>query len=90
MLKVHWKPESVVIDVEYRACRGAGGYHAYDAGNAIASLKAGIDGLVDAGIAKNDSKARLSWGEFTLLTTQREVKRSGKPPGITVTVRAHG
>lgn len=81
-----WKPQRVVIDVEYRAHRDSGGYHAHDAANAMASLKAGIDGMQDASIIVTDSNKNLQWGGFKLLTTKAEVLKAGGA-GVFVTVR---
>lgn len=80
-----WKVGPVVIDVEYRSHRGTGLYLALDVGNAMASIKPLVDGMVDAGIVGNDSKHWLSWGSMRILTTEREVERAGGP-GVFVTV----
>lgn len=79
--------ESAVVSVEYRAHRGAPGYHALDVQNAMAAMKAGIDALVDARILVNDSGKRVQWDEFRLMTTKREIARKGNGYGVTVTVR---
>lgn len=80
-----WVPGPVVIDMEYRAFRGCGGYHAFDIQNAIAATKNLVDGLQDAGIIKTDSRMNLMWGCFDLLTTKRQCKTLGA--GITLSVR---
>lgn len=80
--------ESAVLSVEYRAHRGIKGrYCALDVQNAMASVKATVDALVDARILVNDSAKRVKWDEFTLRTTKPECLRYGGP-GVTVTVRA--
>ena len=78
---------AVKVDVQYRACRGCNGYHPRDEDNARASLKAAFDALKDAGAVASDAKRRLTLGEFSLLTTARELKQSDLKPGITLTVR---
>lgn len=77
-----WVPRRVVLDVEYRCSQKAAGYVAKDVQNAISAMKAGVDGLVDAGVAENDSKAHITWGAFDLVT-----RKSAKGDGVTVTVR---
>jgi Holliday junction resolvase RusA-like endonuclease len=77
-----WLAGRVVLDVEYRCAKKALGYVARDMQNALSAMKAGVDGLIDAGVAPNDSKAFLSWGALSLITRQ-----SPKGDGITVTVR---
>lgn len=77
----------VVVDVEYRAHRGCDGYHPRDEDNARASLKAAMDALRDAGAIASDAKDRLRWGDFTLITTARELERRRQGVGITLTVR---
>lgn len=78
-----WKACAVELDMEYRCSRDAEGYVAADIANALSSTKAAIDGLVDAGIAPNDSKKWLTWGRVSLITRKCE-----QGDGITVTVRA--
>lgn len=78
-----WARCAVVIDVEYRCSRDANGYAPRDVQNAIAALKAGIDGMADAGIIPGDSKKFLSWGRFDLVTTMNP-----KGDGVTLIVRA--
>lgn len=81
------EPQRVRIDVEYRCHKGADGYQPRDHDNCAGSLKAGIDGLVDARAIWLDSRKWLTWGEVRLLTTAKEVEATGKPAGVTVTVR---
>lgn len=80
-------PMQVVVDLEYRAHRGCGGYHPKDRDNAIAACKAILDALKDARVIGSDAKDRLELGVFKLMTTAREVIRAGGP-GVTVIVRA--
>lgn len=82
-----WQPMAVVIDMEYRAFRGCGGYQAYDVQNCIASTKASLDGAIDAGLIPSDSKRWLSWGVVTLLTTKKEALARGGA-GISICVRS--
>lgn len=82
------EPQRVRIDVEYRCYQGVDGYQPRDHDNCIGSLKAGVDGLVDAQAIWLDSKKWLEWGEVKLLTTKAHVEKTGKGPGVTVTVRA--
>jgi Holliday junction resolvase RusA-like endonuclease len=81
-MPVGWLAGPVEIDMEYRCSKGAVGYVARDLQNVIAAMKAGIDALVDAGIAPNDSKKYLAWGHVSLITT-----KSAKADGVTITVR---
>lgn len=46
-------------------------YHPLDIGNAIAALKAAIDGLVDAGVLPGDTHKQVQWGECRLLRTAK-------------------
>lgn len=78
-----WQACAVSLEVEYRCARGALGYIARDVQNAMSALKAAIDGLIDAGIAPNDSKKWLQWDGFTLVT-----RKNPKGDGVTVIVRA--
>lgn len=47
-------------------------YRPLDAQNLIASLKAAIDGIVDAGVLAGDSKQYLCWGEVIFFTRKRQ------------------
>lgn len=78
-----WEACAVSLEVEYRCARDALGYVARDVQNAMAALKAAIDGLIDAGIAPNDSKKWLQWDRFNLVT-----RKHPKGDGVTVIVRA--
>lgn len=77
-----WAAIRVELDVEYRCSGTSEGYAPRDSMNAMAAMKAGIDGLIDAGVAPDDSNAHLSWGALSLIT-----RRSPKGDGITITVR---
>jgi Holliday junction resolvase RusA-like endonuclease len=78
----NWRMAPIVIEVEYRCSRGAKGYRPADIQNAISSLKSACDSLQDASVIPNDSKAWLTWGEFTLIT-----RKCDEGDGVTVTVR---
>ena len=59
----------------YMAKRGPDDcYRPIDAGNAQASLKAAIDGLVDAKLIPGDNHKQLKWGECRLYRTAKEHK----------------
>lgn len=76
-----WSPRRLEIHVEYRCSRGAAGYAPRDVQNAIAALKAAIDGaLKDAGIVPDDSARWLAWGRTSLVT-----RKSAKGDGVTLT-----
>jgi len=47
-------------------------YRPLDEGNAIAALKAAIDGVVDAGVLVSDSHDRVKWGECSLFRNKKE------------------
>lgn len=78
-----WARGSVEIDMHYRCSRNAVGYVAKDTANALAAMKAGIDGLIDAHVAIDDSKHYLTWGALSLLTT-----KSDRGDGVTLIIRA--
>ena len=80
--------QRVRIDVEYRCHRGVEGYQPTDFDNCVGSLKAGLDGLVDARAIWQDTKKWLEWGDVKLLTTKAHVEKTGKGPGVTITVKA--
>jgi hypothetical protein len=48
-----------------------GPYYPRDAQNAVGSLKAAFDGLVDAGVVKSDAAANLTLGATVLHTTEK-------------------
>jgi hypothetical protein len=79
-----WKAGPVVVSAEYRCHRGAPGYLPLDIANAQAATKAAIDGFIDAGIAPNDTKRWLTWGQFDLVT-----RKGQKPAGVTFTFEAN-
>lgn len=83
-----WAPVPVVLMVAYRMRPGGGkrlGYRPHDVQNAIAALKASIDGMVDAGIVPNDSARWVSWGEVQI---QSVVPGDRLGEGVFVTVVA--
>jgi hypothetical protein len=47
-------------------------YRPLDTANAIGSLKACVDGLVDAGLTPSDSHQWISWGDVRLLRRKAE------------------
>ena len=47
-------------------------YRPDDEGNATASLKAAIDGLVDAGLLRGDTRHDLTWGDYEKLSTAKQ------------------
>ena len=49
-------------------------FRARDEGNALGSVKAGIDALADAGIVPDDSKKYVRMGSVTLHSTAKEHK----------------
>ena len=65
MARVRWsRPEraSVVLEFGIKGGRAAGRYQPRDEQNALASAKALIDGMVDAGVVADDSRKHLSIG----------------------------
>ena len=82
-----WKQRPIVIDVGYRCSANAPGYVAHDSQNAIASLKAAADGIVDAGIIPTDSHDWLEWGGVSLVTRKDDPAWKLLGDGVTVTVR---
>lgn len=77
-----WVACAVEIDMQYRCSRRAEGAVVKDVQNALSAMKAAVDGLVDAGIAPNDSKKWLTWGAVSLITV-----KSSKGDGVTIIVR---
>jgi len=49
-------------------------YRPLDTMNAIAALKAAIDGIVDAGVLPGDSHKQVQWGDVNLYRTAKEHK----------------
>lgn len=71
--EVGWvQPDRVEIEVVYSCYQKCEGYKPRDIQNAIESLKPAIDSMADAGIISGDTKQRLQWGKFDLLTTMKE------------------
>lgn len=65
----------VTIDLDFYLCRGMnaeGQYLAKDPDNAVASVKAAIDSLKDAGVIKGDSKRYVRLGEVRLHSRKTE------------------
>ena len=62
-------------------------YHPLDRQNADASMKAAIDGLVDAGMIWKDDHKHLKWGETELMRTKKE---HCKQSGVKITVEVIG
>ena len=64
--------DHVTLDVEYRVCRsktlpGDIYYRPTDPDNALASIKAAIDGLVDAGVLLDDKRTNVKLGDIDLV-----------------------
>lgn len=79
---------AVVLHVEYRCARGAGGAVCHDEDNARACLKSAVDALVSAGVVETDSKKWVSWGRFNLITTKRAAAWKARGDGVTITIEA--
>jgi hypothetical protein len=65
----------VTIDLDFYMCKGInaeGQYLARDPDNALASIKAAIDSLKDAGVIKGDSKKYVKIGQVNLHTKRSE------------------
>jgi Holliday junction resolvase RusA-like endonuclease len=65
----------VTIDLDFYLCRGLqaeGLYLPKDPDNAIASAKAAVDSLKDAGVIKGDSKQYVRLGEVRLHSRKHE------------------
>lgn len=70
-----WDAERISIKPEFFLSRhDTRGYHPLDKQNAIASLKAAIDGLVDAGLLPNDSNNKIVWEDPILHRSLKEHK----------------
>lgn len=67
-----WSATRVVVSMDYYCTKTSRGYRPRDTMNAIAAMKAAIDGMADAGIVPNDSKRFVSWGGLRLFTTREE------------------
>lgn len=68
-LPADWRPVPVRIHAEFFMGPSAGRgrvYRPLDVANAIGSLKAAVDGLVDAGLTPSDSHQWVTWGEVKL------------------------
>jgi hypothetical protein len=52
-----WQAQHVVLDVAYRCGPRSHGYAPLDVQNAMAALKAMVDGLVDAGVVADDRRS---------------------------------
>ena len=77
----------VEVSAVYACHRGSAGYIARDVQNALGACKHIVDGMVDAGVVKDDSKKYLTWGSFDLVTTKPECDKLGGD-GVYWTVRA--
>lgn len=64
-----WHAEAVVIELDYYCCRESQGYRPRDVSNALSSVKAAIDGMVDAGVVANDSAKYVQWAGIRLHST---------------------
>ena len=77
----------VEVSVVYACHKASCGYVARDIANALGALKGLTDGMVDAGVVKDDTKKYLTWGSFDLVTTKPECDKLGGD-GVYWTVRA--
>jgi hypothetical protein len=73
---------TAAIEVGIKGARGTGMYAPRDEANALAALKAAIDGIVDAGALIDDSRRHLhiagvtisaEWGPQVRITLEAEV-----------------
>lgn len=71
-----WTPIPVELRVEYTHFRRADGYLPMDEENAIAAIKAAIDGMVDAGIVPTDSAKWLRVGRLVIIPTKGKDSRA--------------
>ncbi len=84
---VSWRgTKPVEIDIVYACFRGCLGYQPRDVMNAMDAIKAGIDGLVDAGVMPDDTRRFLRIGSIDLKTTMAECMKLGGA-GVYYTVR---
>lgn len=67
-----WVSSHVQVAMHYFCCKTSDGYRPKDVQNAMASIKAGIDGMVDANIVPDDSRKWVSWDRLRLYTTSQE------------------
>lgn len=73
----YWEPCKIRIHSEWfmgKKFNGDGLYRPLDIQNAIGSLKAAVDGLIDAGIAESDGHKHVQWGETILHRAAKEHK----------------
>lgn len=63
-IPANWGLQPVVIDMYYTYNRKSLGYKARDTANAIGAIKGAIDGLIDGGMAPDDSLVWVSWGHL--------------------------
>lgn len=64
----------VRLSVDVYAARKAydGRYRPVDAQNLVAAMKGALDGIVDAGVIRDDNHKCLTWDEVRFLTTKSE------------------
>jgi hypothetical protein len=71
----------------HRAENPDGRYRPRDTANAIGSLKACIDGFVDAGLVPDDSHKWISWGTVDIYRDKKTVeKMGGGKPRVEITL----
>jgi len=61
-----WGLQRVIIDMHYTYNASSIGYKARDTANAIGAIKGAIDGLIDGGMAPDDSLEWVSWGNLVV------------------------
>lgn len=74
-----FKRAIVEMDYDTSPSKADSGYRPMDVQNAVAAVKAYIDGCVQAGIVPDDDYKHLSWGSVRITRTGR--------PGVTLTFR---
>lgn len=74
--------DAATISTEWFLGRAQGRYHPQDEQNAIASIKALCDALVDRGYIADDHAKMFHWGETVL----HGAKESGDRAGVVVTL----
>jgi hypothetical protein len=68
-----WKARPVRVSAEFFCGPSVEPrYRPLDIGNAIGSLKAAIDGLVDGGMSPSDSHKDVVWGDVRLFRAKKE------------------